>query len=125
MIKTISTDKAPAALGPYSQCKVVGDIAYLAGQTGLIPETGELPEGGIQAETEQACKNVGAILEAAGTDFGHVIEATCFLADIGDFAAFNEIYAGYFVSKPARTCVAAKDLPKGVNVEIKVIAEVE
>ena len=113
MIKTIATEKAPAAVGPYSQGKVVGNIAYFAGQ------------GGIQAEAEQACKNVAALLEEAGTSFDNVIEVTCFLADIADFGAFNEIYAQYFTSKPARTCVAAKDLPLGMLVEIKVIAAVD
>lgn len=125
MIKTIATEKAPAAVGPYSQGKVVNGIAYFAGQGGIIPGEGKIVEGGIQAEAKQACENVAALLEEAGTSFDNVVEVTCFLADIADFGAFNEIYAQYFTSKPARTCVAAKDLPLGMLVEIKVIAAVE
>ena len=125
MIKTIATDKAPAAVGPYSQGKIVGGILYCAGQGGIDPAVGKIVEGGVQAEAEQACKNVAALLEEAGTNFDNVVEVTCFLADMGDFGAFNEIYAKYFTSKPARTCVAAKDLPLGMLCEIKVIAAVE
>ncbi len=125
MIKTISTTKAPAAVGPYSQAKAVNGILYCAGQGGLIPETGKLAEGGVQAQAEQACKNVAALLEEAGTSFENVVEVTCFLDDMADFGAFNEIYAKYFVSKPARTCVAAKELPVNMLCEIKVIAAIE
>ena len=125
MIKTIATEKAPAAVGPYSQGKVYNGVAYFAGQGGIIPGEGKIIEGGIQAETEQACKHVAALLEEAGIGFDNVIECTCFLADIADFGAFNEVYAKYFTSKPARTCVSAKDLPLGMLVEIKVTAAVE
>ena len=125
MIKTIATEKAPAAVGPYSQGKIYYGVLYCAGQGGIIPGEGKIVEGGVQAETEQACKNVGALLEEAGIGFDDVIECTCFLADIADFGAFNEVYAKYFTSKPARTCVSAKDLPLGMLVEIKVTAAVE
>lgn len=99
MIKTIATEKAPAAVGPYSQGKIVGGILYCAGQGGIDPAVGKIVEGGVQAEAEQACKNVGALLEEAGTSFDNVVEVTCFLADIADFGAFNEIYAKYFTNK--------------------------
>ena len=108
-MKTISTDKAPAAVGPYSQAKVVGGLLFASGQIPLNPATGTVVEGGIVEQTEQVCKNV---------------KTTCFLADIGDFKAFNEVYAKYFTSKPARSCVAVKDLPLGVIVEVEIIAEV-
>ena len=124
MIKTIATEKAPAAVGPYSQGKIVGGILYCAGQGGIDPAVGKIVEGGVQAEAEQACKNVGALLEEAGTSFDNVVEVTCFLADIADFGAFNEIYGKYFTSKPARSCVAVKTLPKNVLCEVEVIAEV-
>ncbi len=123
MIKTIFTENAPSPIGPYSQGKIVGGMAYFAGQGGVIPGVGVV-EGGIRAETEQACKNIGALLEAAGTNFDNVVEVTCFLADMADFAAFNEVYEKYFTSKPARTCVAAKELPKETLCEIKVVASV-
>ncbi len=118
----ISTTKAPAAIGPYSQGFIYKDTVYTSGQIPVNPETGEVPEG-IKAQAGQSCKNVGALLEAAGTDFSHVIKTTCFLADMADFAEFNAVYAEYFVSKPARSCVAVKDLPKGVLCEIEAIAE--
>ena len=124
MIKTIATEKAPAAVGPYSQGKIVGGILYCAGQGGIDPAVGKIVEGGVQAEAEQACKNVGALLEEAGTSFDNVVEVTCFLADINDFAAFNGVYGKFFTEKPARSCVAVKDLPKGVLCEIEVIAEI-
>ena len=124
MAKTIHTDKAPAAIGPYVQGKIVGNLLFASGQVPLSPETGEIIGETIQEQTEQVLKNVGAILAEAGTDFDHVVKTTCFLADIGDFKAFNEVYAKYFTSKPARFCVAVKDLPLGVIVEVEIIAEV-
>ena len=120
-MKAIETKKAPGAIGPYSQGFEVGQMVYTSGQIPVNPENGQIPEG-IAAQAEQSCKNVGAILAAAGTDFSKVIKTTCFLADMADFAAFNEVYAQYFVSKPARSCVAAKALPKGVLCEIEAIA---
>ena len=117
----ISTNKAPGAIGPYSQGWTVGDLVYTSGQIPVDPATGAVPEG-IAALAEQSCKNVGAILEAAGVTLDDVFKTTCFLADMGDFAAFNEVYAKYFTSKPARSCVAVKDLPKGVLCEIEAIA---
>lgn len=122
-MKVIDTTNAPGAIGPYSQAMVVGNVIYTSGQIPVNPETGEVPEG-ITAQTDQSCRNVQAILEAAGTGMDKVFKTTCFLADIADFAAFNEVYANYFVSKPARSCVAVKDLPKGVLCEIEVIAEI-
>lgn len=120
-MQEIKTTQAPAAIGPYSQGFVHNDMVFLSGQIPVNPQTGEVPEG-IEAQTEQSCKNVGALLEAAGTDFSKVIKTTCFLAEIADFAAFNEVYAAYFTSRPARSCVAVKDLPKGVLCEIETIA---
>ena len=117
----ISTPNAPAAIGPYSQGYEVNGLVYTSGQIPVDPATGATPEG-ITAQAEQSCKNVGAILEAAGVDFTHVFKTTCFLADMGDFAAFNAVYERYFVSKPARSCVAVKTLPKGVLCEIEAIA---
>ena len=121
MKTVISTPNAPGAIGPYSQGWVVGDLVYSSGQIPVDPATGAVPEG-IAAQAEQSCKNVGAILEAAGVTLDDVFKTTCFLADMGDFAAFNEVYAKYFTSKPARSCVAVKDLPKGVLCEIEAIA---
>lgn len=118
----ISTDKAPGAIGPYSQGYEVNGLVFTSGQIPIIPETGTIAEGGIAAQAEQSCKNVGGILEAAGTGFDKVVKTTCFLADMGDFAAFNEVYAKYFISKPARSCVAVKELPKGVLCEVEAIA---
>ena len=117
----ISTTNAPGAIGPYSQGWVVGDMVFASGQIPVNPATGEVPEG-IAAQTEQSCKNVAAIMEAAGVGMENVVKTTCFLADIADFTAFNEVYAKYFTSKPARSCVAVKDLPKGVLCEIEAIA---
>ena len=108
----ISTEKAPGAIGPYSQGYTVGDLVFTSGQIPVDPATGAVAEG-IAAQADQSCRNVGAILEAAGVGFDKVVKTTCFLADIADFAAFNEVYARYFTSKPARSCVAVKDLPKG------------
>ena len=117
----IETTKAPGAIGPYSQGFIVNGFIYTSGQIPVVPESGSIPEG-IAAQAEQSCKNVGAVLEAAGLSFENVFKTTCFLADMGDFAAFNEVYAKYFVSKPARSCVAVKSLPKGVLCEIEAIA---
>ena len=117
----ISTPNAPAAIGPYSQGYEVNGLVYTSGQIPVNPADGSVPEG-IAAQAEQSCKNVGAVLAAAGVDFTNVFKTTCFLADMGDFAAFNEVYARYFVSKPARSCVAVKTLPKGVLCEIEAIA---
>lgn len=121
-MKKISTDKAPAAIGPYSQAVLAGDFLYVSGQIPINPETGNVEVQDITAQAEQSMKNVGAILKAAGTDYDHVVKTTCFLADIADFAAFNEVYAKYFTQNPARSCVAVKDLPKNVLCEVEVIA---
>ena len=121
-MKVIATTNAPGAIGPYSQGYIVNGFVYTSGQIPVNPADGSVPEG-IAAQAEQSCKNVGAILEAAGTSFDKVFKTTCFLADMGDFAAFNEVYAKYFVSKPARSCVAVKTLPKNVLCEIEAIAE--
>ena len=121
-MKVIATEKAPGAIGPYSQGFIAGGFVYTSGQIPVNPADGTVPEG-IAAQTEQSCKNVGAILEAAGSGYDKVIKTTCFLADIADSAAFNEVYAKYFTSKPARSCVAVKDLPKGVLCEIEAVAE--
>ena len=120
-MNVIATEKAPGAIGPYSQGYEVNGIIYTSGQIPVDPATGNIPEG-IAAQAEQSCKNVGAILEAAGSGYDKVVKTTCFLAEIADFAAFNEVYAKFFVSKPARSCVAVKDLPKGVLCEIDAIA---
>ena len=119
--KVIATTNAPGAIGPYSQAWAVGDFVFASGQIPVNPATGEIPEG-IAAQTEQSCKNVAAIMEAAGVGMENVVKTTCFLADIADFVAFNEVYAKYFTSKPARSCVAVKDLPKGVLCEDEAIA---
>lgn len=124
MLKKIATDKAPAAIGPYSQGIVVGNILFASGQIAINPATGEIEGTDIVAQTEQVMKNIGALLEAAGTDYTKVAKTTCFLADMADFATFNEIYAKYFIEKPARSCVAVKTLPKNVLCEVEVIAEV-
>ena len=121
-MKILETKNAPGAIGPYSQGYVVNGFVYTSGQIPVNPATGEIPEG-IAAQAEQSCKNVGAILEAAGVGFEKVFKTTCFVADMGDFAAFNEVYAKYFISKPARSCVAVKTLPKNVLVEVEAIAE--
>ena len=120
-MNVIATTSAPGAIGPYSQGYEVNGMVYTSGQIPVNPATGEIPEG-IAAQAEQSCKNVGAILEAAGTGYDKVFKTTCFLAEMADFAAFNEVYAKYFTSKPARSCVAAKELPKGVLCEIEAIA---
>lgn len=120
-MNVLATSSAPGAIGPYSQGYEVNGFVFTSGQIPVNPATGAIPEG-IAAQTEQSCKNVGAILEAAGAGFDKVIKTTCFLADIADFTAFNEVYAKFFTSKPARSCVAVKDLPKGVLCEIEAIA---
>ncbi len=122
-MKQISTDKAPAAIGPYSQGVIAGDFLFASGQIPIIPETGEIAEGDIQVQAEQALKNVGELLKAAGVDYSKVVKTSCFLADMGDFAAFNEVYAKYFTGvAPARSCVAVKTLPKNVLCEVEVTA---
>ena len=121
MIK-IDTPNAPGAIGPYSQGVVVGGLVFTSGQLPVDPSTGAMPEG-IVAQAEWSCKNVGAILEAAGSGLDKVVKTTCFLSDMNDFAAFNEVYARYFASKPARSCVAVRALPKGALCEIEAIAE--
>ena len=124
-MKMIATDKAPKALGPYSQGCVHNGMLYSAGQIAINPVTNTIDATDIVGQTEQVCQNLGAVLEAAGTDFKHVVKTTCFLADMDDFVAFNEVYAKYFVSKPARSCVAVKTLPKNVLCEVEIIAVVE
>ena len=118
----ISTPNAPAAIGPYSQGMVVGSLVFCSGQIPVDPATGDIPEG-IAAQAERSCRNVAAVLAAAGSDITKVVKTTCFLADMADFAAFNEVYAKHFVSKPARSCCAVKTLPKNVLCEIEAIAE--
>ena len=121
-MKVIATETAPGAIGPYSQGFLTNGFVYTSGQIPVNPADGTIPEG-IAAQAEQSCKNVGAILEAGGSSFDKVVKTTCFLADIADFAAFNEVYAKFFTSKPARSCAAVKDLPKGVLCEVEAIAE--
>ena len=124
MLKKIATDKAPSAIGPYSQAIAFGNMLFTSGQIPINPATGNIEATNITEQTEQVMKNLGAVLEAAGTSFERAIKTTCFLANISDFAAFNEVYAKYFTEKPARSCVAVKDLPKGALVEVEVIAEI-
>jgi len=123
-MKRIYTDKAPAAIGPYSQGYISNGFFFTSGQVPLDPATGTVVGEDITAQTEQVMQNLGALLEAAGTNFTNVVKTTCFLADMGDFATFNEIYGRYFTEKPARSCVAVKTLPKNVLVEVELIAEV-
>ena len=118
----ISTENAPAAIGPYSQGMIVGSLVFCSGQIPVDPATGSIPEG-IAAQAEQSCKNVSAVLEAAGSDLGKVVKTTCFLADMADFAVFNEVYARFFTGKPTRSCCAVKTLPRNVLCEIEAIAE--
>ena len=120
----ISTDKAPKAIGPYSQAVRTGNLLFTSGQIPLDPESGEIVGDDIKTQTTRICENLKAVLEEAGASFENVVKTTCFLSDMADFAAFNEIYAGYFVSKPARSCVAVKTLPKNVLAEIEIIAEI-
>lgn len=123
-MKAIETKTAPAAIGPYSQAMVYGGLVYTSGQIPVVPETGNVVGDSIEVQAEQSCKNVGAVLDASGTGYEHVIKTTCFLADMNDFAAFNAVYEKYFVSKPTRSCVAVKTLPKNVKCEIEAIAEI-
>lgn len=124
VMKYISTDKAPAAIGPYSQAIVTGNLLFASGQIALDPATGAVKGETIAEQTTTVCENIGEILKAAGTTYDKVVKTICFLADIADFAAFNEVYAKYFTGKPARSCVAVKDLPKKVLCEIEIIAEI-
>ena len=122
-LKKIATEKAPAAIGPYSQAIVCGDMLFTSGQIAIDPAVGDIVAKDVVGQTEQVMKNLTAVLEAAGTTMQNAVKTTCFLADIADFAAFNEVYGRYFTSKPARSCVAAKALPKGALVEVEVIAK--
>ena len=124
-MKIVATEKAPKALGPYSQGYVHNVVLYTAGQIAINPEVNDVEATTIEAQTEQVCKNLGEVLKEAGTSFDKVLKTTCFLADMSDFAAFNEVYGKYFTSKPARSCVAVKTLPKGVLCEVELIAAVE
>ncbi len=121
-MKTIATKQAPDAVGPYSQGVINDGILYSAGQIALVPETGVIEADTIEGQTEQVCQNLGAVLEAAGSSFAQVIKTTCYLADMNDFSAFNEVYARYFTGRPARSCVAVRTLPKDAMCEIEVIA---
>lgn len=123
-MKTVETKTAPAAIGPYSQAKIVGNIVYCSGQIPVNPETSAIEGKTVAEQTHQSCKNVAALLKAAGTSIDKVIKTTCFLANIADFAEFNAVYEKYFTGKPARSCVAVKDIPKGALVEIEAIAEI-
>lgn len=120
----ISTDKAPAAIGPYSQAIVTGNLVFTSGQIPINPETAAIEAVGIEAQAEQVMKNLGAVLTAAGSSYEKAVKTTCFLANMANFAAFNEVYGRYFTEKPARSCVAVKELPKGVLCEVEVIAEI-
>lgn len=124
MAETIYTKNAPDAIGPYSQAKIVGGLVFTSGQIAIDPATGAVEADTIEGQTEQVCKNLAALLEAAGTSIEKAVKTVCFLKEMGDFAAFNEVYGKYFTSKPARSCVAVKQLPKDVMVEVEVIAEV-
>ena len=124
-MKIVATEKAPKALGPYSQGYVHNGVLYTAGQIAINPEVNDVEATTIEAQTEHVCKNLGEVLKEAGTSFDNVLKTTCFLADMSDFAAFNEVYGKYFTSKPARSCVAVKTLPKGVLCEVELIAAVE
>lgn len=122
MITKISTTKAPAAIGPYSQAISTGTMLYTSGQLGINPENGELEGNDITAQAEQVMKNLGAVLQEGGTNFDNIVKTTCFLADMADFAAFNEVYSKYITSAPARSCVAVKTLPKNALVEVEAVA---
>lgn len=125
MLKVLNTSKAPAAIGPYSQAIVLNNILFSSGQIPADPETGAIVGSDITGQAEQVMKNVKAILDEAGTDFGHVVKTTCFLSDMADFVEFNKVYEKYFVSKPARSCVAVKTLPKNALCEVEVLAEIQ
>ena len=122
MAEKIYTETAPAAIGPYSQAVKANGIVYTSGQIAIVPASGNIEAADIQGQTEQVMKNLGEVLKASGTDFSRIVKTTCFLADIADFGAFNEVYGKYITGKPARSCVAVKDLPKGALVEVEVIA---
>ena len=124
MKKIIATNNAPAAIGPYSQAIISGNLVFTSGQIAINPQTGKVEKTDIEGQTVQVLENLKAVLEAAGCSLEKVVKTTCFLADMKDFARFNEIYGGYFTGKPARSCVAAKELPKGVLVEVEAIGEV-
>ncbi len=124
MSTSVNTNNAPAAIGPYSQAKIVGNLVFTSGQIPINPATGNVEGNTIEAQAEQICKNLSAVLEAAGSSLDKAVKTTCFLSDMADFAVFNEVYAKYFTSKPARSCVAVKALPKGVLAEVEVIAEI-
>ena len=121
-IEKITTQNAPAAIGPYSQAVAVGDFVFTSGQIAINPASGQVEATTIEGQSEQVMKNLGEVLKAAGTSFEKAVKTTCFLANMADFAAFNAVYGKYFATKPARSCVAAKDLPKGVLVEVEVVA---
>ncbi len=123
-MEKIYTNKAPEAIGPYSQAVITGNLVFTSGQIAIDPAKGDVVAEGIKAQTEQVMKNLGEVLKAAGSSFEKAVKTVCFLSDMTDFAAFNEIYGKYFTGKPARSCVAAKQLPKSVLVEVEVIAEV-
>lgn len=123
-MKDIHTDKAPQAIGPYTQAKISGNMLFTSGQIPIDPSTGNLVEGGIEEQTKRVCENLKAVLEAAGTSLDKVVKTNCFLKDIGDFAAFNAVYAEYFTGKPARSCVGGLQIPKGALVEVELIAEI-
>ena len=123
-MEIVVSKEAPSAIGPYSQAILENGIVYTSGQIPLLPETGKLVDGGIEYQTEQSIKNLSAVLIAAGSNLEHVVKTTCFLTDMDDFAAFNEVYAEYFVKKPARSCVAVLALPRGAKVEVEAIAKV-
>ena len=123
-MKKVSTDKAPSAIGPYSQAIVCGNMVFTSGQIGIDPKTGNIEGKDIKEQTEQVMKNLGEVLKAAGSSYEKTVKTVCFLADINDFAQFNEIYGKYFTEKPARSCVAVKSLPKGALVEVEAIAEI-
>ncbi|MCR5430901.1 MAG: RidA family protein [Eubacterium sp.] len=124
-MKKLSTDKAPAAIGPYSQAVIAGNLLFSSGQIALDPETGVVVGETIEEQTEQVMKNLGAILDEAGITYSNVVKTVCFLDDMNDFGAFNEVYGKYFTDKPARSCVAVETLPKGVLCEVEVIAEIQ
>ncbi len=124
-MKKIATTKAPAAIGPYSQGMILGNLVFSSGQIPVVPETGEIAGPTIALQAEQSCKNVGEVLKAGGSSYEKVVKTTCFLADMADFPVFNGIYEKYFISSPARSCVAIKELPKGVLCEIEAIAYLE
>lgn len=122
-MKTVATTNAPGAIGPYSQAMITGNLVFTSGQIAINPATGNIEAVTIEEQTKQVCENLKAVLEAAGTSIEKAVKTTCFLADMADFAAFNGVYGEYFTGKPARSCVAAKELPRGVKCEVEVIAE--